>query len=190
MKNTEVNKIDITNRVIKVRAEQQKKENDILASMSLPSWMQTPFDEYFSEDMSKTSTNVVNVDFSAPSINIPKKLAASNIESQLQYWYDQGVVAFKDTSGAILNIIFNKVSHSDSIEITVTVTDGDYSLLQKYSGMSNIGCSLFDSTTELASLTAAVNHNGTFMHAEGIIKQGTEPTDGNDFISLRFYDKH
>ncbi len=189
MKYNNDQKIDITDRVIKLRYEQQEKENALLDGMVLPKWMQTPFDEYFAEQKKHSANNIVTVDFSAPSISIPKKLAAASMESQLEHWYDQGVIAVKDASGAILNIIFNKISDSDSIEITVTVTDGEYGLLQKYSGMSNIGCSLFDNTTELASLTAAVNHNGTFMHAEGVIKQGKEPQNSNDFISLRFYDK-
>lgn len=182
-------KINITEKMINVRTAQKEQEKKTLSTMALPEWMQTPFDEYFEEknkQESITNSNVVTVNFSTQNIQIPKALAAANTMASHNNWYDQGTIAFKDSSGAILNIIFNKSSDSDAIEITVTVSAGEYSLLQQYSSMMNINCALFDNNTKLASLTAAVNHNGTFMHAEGSVISDKEPSDGHDFISLRF----
>ncbi len=190
-------KIDITDRVLKLRSEKKLRDQKTLESMTMPEWMQSPFDEYFEKNSSTNSStisaentkkdNVVKIDFSQNALEIPKALAASSVAHDKTPWYEQGVIAFKDVSGAIMNIIFNKESDSNIIDITVTVTDGDSSFLKKYCGLSDLRCSLFDKKIELASLTAAVNHNGTFMHAEGIVLESYEPNDGEDFISLRFH---
>lgn len=186
-------KIDITERVLKTRAEKKEKERqreeELFSEMTMPQWMQAPFDEYFSEkeSLSESNSNVITIDFNRPALEIPKALAASSVSKQKERWYDQGIIAFKDVSGAILNIIFNKTTDSNAIDITVTVTDGESEFLKPYSGLSKLQCSLFDHQTELATLTASVNHNGSFMFAEGVVLKDYEPSNNNDFISLRFH---
>jgi hypothetical protein len=184
-----MNKIDITDRVLEARQDNQQKETEALSKMTMPEWMQTPFDAYFStEDKnSADKTNVIAIDFSLPALDIPKALAASSMNQQNTHWYDQGIIAFKDINGSMLSIIFNKNSDSNSIDITVTVSEGESIFLKPYSGLSNLNCSLYDKRTELAQLTAAVNHNGSFMFAEGIVLENYEPGDSNEFISLRFH---
>ena len=182
-------KIDITDRVIKIREEKKQQERAALSHLTLPEWMQSPFDSYFftQEKQDHTTSNIINIDFSKPALNMPKALAASSISKEKTHWYDQGNIAFKDSNGAILNIIFNKISDSNAIDITVTVSDGESDFLKPYSGLSHLNCSLFDNRIELATLKASVNHNGTFMFAEGIVLEDYEPSESSEFISLRFH---
>jgi hypothetical protein len=182
-------KIDITDRVIQIRADKKQQEAEAISGLTLPEWMQTPFDHYFSDQKKHggSTSNVMTIDFSKPALNMPKALAASSISKEKSHWYDQGNIAFKDTNGAVLNIIFNKISDSNAIDITVTVSDGESNFLKPYSGLSHLNCSLFDKRTELATLKASVNHNGSFMFAEGIVLEDDEPSDSSEFISLRFH---
>lgn len=184
-----MNRIDISDRVIQIRESRKAQELEVLSSMSMPDWMQTPFDHYFAPntDTPLANDSVIHIDFSKAALDIPKALAASSIDQDAKRWYDQGIIAFKDVSGAILNIIFNKTSDSNAIDITVTVSEGESHFLKPYCGLSNLNCSLFDKRTELATLTAAVNHNGSFMFAEGVVIEDYEPSDSNEFISLRFH---
>lgn len=175
-------KIDITKNVIQARQQLLTEEQQKLDSMTLPSWMQTPFDEYFYQ----APDNVVSVDFQQ-AFHIPKALAASSVTKEKTPWYDQGLIAFKDQNGAILNIIFNKASQSDTIDITVTVTDGDSVLLNTLAGNSDVCCSIYDKETELAKLTASVNLEGNFMYAEGVVLETYEPADSDQYISLKFH---
>jgi hypothetical protein len=184
-----MNTIDITDRVLNAREDNRKQEKEVLSNMTLPEWMKTPFDAYFSTEETSPSgkNNVIDMDFSLPALEVPKALAASSINQENAHWYDQGIIAFKDINGSMLSIIFNKNSDTNAIDITVTVSEGESIFLKPYSGLSNLNCSLYDKRTELAQLTAAVNHNGSFMFAEGIVIEDCEPSDCNDFISLRFH---
>lgn len=182
-------KIDITDRVINIREKNKHKEMEVLSSMTMPEWMQSPFDNYFSQKSNHATVdnNVISIDFSKPALDMPKALAASSISKEKTRWYDQGNIAFKDPNGSILNIIFNKISDSNAIDISVTVTEGESEFLKPYCGLSHLNCSLFDKRTELATLKASVNHNGSFMFAEGHILEDYEPSDSSEFISLRFH---
>ncbi len=176
-------KIDITERVIQARQKLLNEEHAKLQNMQLPACMQQPFDEHFHN----TPNNVVTVDFSQHTLEIPKALAAASAAQVKTPWYDQGVIAFKDTNGAILNIIFNKVSHSNEINVTVTVSDGESGFLRALARRSDLHCSLYDKGIALASLHASVNFDGTFMYAEGTIIEEYEPADCDHFISLKFH---
>jgi hypothetical protein len=186
--------IDISQEMINIRQEDKAIENAFLSNNTLPHWMRKPFDHYFSTDSLSDikDSNIISVDFSQVTLKIPKALAASAIGSEKTPWHDQGMISFKDNNGAILSITFNKSSHTSGIDVTVHVTQGKSLLLHTYCGQSALQCSLFDGEKELAALTAAVNHNGTFLYAEGSIVddyflEGNESTNSGDFIALHFH---
>lgn len=184
-------KIDITKEVTRIRSENKDKEQAALATMTLPEWMQKPFDAHFSKKNSAYASDneqrVIEVDFSRPTLAMPKALAASSMSAEQASWYDQGQLTFKDNNNATVDVAFNKVSDSDAIDITISVIDGESDVLTPYCGLSELSCSLYDNTTELAKLTATINHDGTFMFAEGIVLEDKEPRDSNAFISLHIH---
>lgn len=183
-------KVDITDKVLEQRKEAKRKEMESLSKMTLPDWMQKPFDEYFASgaaaDPQSADSNIVHANFEKRAFFVPKSLAASSIATEQQTWYDCGSVAFSEVEGSLLSITFNKSSDSQQIDIIAEVTEGSSPIMQHYMGQSDISCCIFDKDIKLASLQATFNHSGTFMHAEGTIIEDYEPNDGNDHITIQF----
>lgn len=185
--------IDISQLVSKkVQAKRKREFLDLEQRCQqewMPTWMKTAYDDFISDQPStpSSSTNVINIDFSRPKLEIPKALAASSADMQQRPWYEQGVISYKDAENALLSITFNKDNHSDAIDITVSVTGGDSSLLQEMKGKSDIQCSLVDHHSELARLNASIDINGTFLYAEGQVLEDYEPEQASDNLSLIFH---
>lgn len=190
-------KIDITERIINIRSQKNLQEQQLLASKKMPTWLQAPFDEYYANSSEKnlaTNTdtpgkqdNVMFVDFSHPKFEIPKMLAAANVNHTKKAWYEAGSLSFKDANDATIQVLFNKPSDQNNIDIMISVLDGESVFLQQYAGVSNLECSLFDDKIAMASLMATVNEKGNLMHAEGKIIRSTEPKNGAESLTLYFH---
>ncbi len=181
--------IDITQHIIQLREATKKEEAEMLANKVLPEWMQKPFDAYFSKKPEKENSNVIPVNFGQSIMNIPKALAAGSLAQADQRWYEQGMISYKNDDGAILSVTFNKATDHDGIDVTVFVSEGDSDFLTPFQGQSNIRCSVYDKEVQLASLEASVNHDGSFMYAEGKVINEQSMNEGGDHLSVRFDDQ-